>query len=160
MIWKEQTDRSMASYSATRWWSKWEVLEQLLVQFGDIEEFSKNENLGSPQIRSKILATFTDIQKRAYLEIKLAAVIDWGKPFVTATYSLEGDGPLIMNSYDIVETIKSAIHASNTPNVRGVIRSLSSKMPTFQKSQNLFDYARKCVQPTFKNSLQPILKTR
>ena len=147
MIWKEQTDRSMASYSATRWWSKWEVLEQLLVQFGDVEEFLKNENLGSPHIWSKVLATFTDIQKRAYLEIELAAVIDWGKPFVTATYSLEGDGPLIMNSYDIVETMKSAIHASNTPNVHGVIRRLSSKMPTFQKSQNLFDYARNCVQP-------------
>ena len=52
-----------------------------------------------------------------------------------------------MNSYDIVENIKSPIHASNTPNVRGVIRRLSSKMPTLQKSQNLFDYARKCVQP-------------
>ena len=68
MIWKEQTDRSMASYSATRWWSKWEVLEQLLVQFGDVEEFSKNENLGSPQIRSKVLATFTDIQKELTLK--------------------------------------------------------------------------------------------
>ena len=53
------------------------MLEQLLVQFGDVEEFLKNENLGSPHIRSKVLATFTDIQKRAYLEIELAAVIDW-----------------------------------------------------------------------------------
>ena len=48
-----------------------------------------------------------------------------------------------MNSYDIVETMKSAIHASNTPNVRGVIGRLSSKMPTFQRSQNLFDYAQR-----------------
>ena len=52
MIWKEQTDRSMASYSATRWWSRWEVMEQLLVQFGDVEKFLKNKNLGSPHIRS------------------------------------------------------------------------------------------------------------
>ena len=28
MIWKEQTDRSMSSYSATRWWSRWEMMEQ------------------------------------------------------------------------------------------------------------------------------------
>lgn len=147
LLWKEQTDRSMASYSATRWWSRWEVMEQLLVQFGDIEKFLKNENLGSPHIRSKLLAIFADTQKRAYLEIELAAVIDWGKPFVSATYSLEGDGPLIMSSYEIVETVKSAICVSDTPNVRGVIRRLSSSMPTFQRSQNLFEYARKCVQP-------------
>ena len=43
-------------------------------------------------------------QKRAFLEIELAAVVDWGRPFVTATYSLEGDGPLIVSGYDIVET--------------------------------------------------------
>ena len=36
-IWlHNQTGRAMASYSATRWWSKWEVMQQLLVQFGDI----------------------------------------------------------------------------------------------------------------------------
>ena len=69
MIWKEQTDRSMASYSATRWWSRWEVMEQLLVQFGDVEKFLKNKNLGSPHIRSKLLAVFTDTHKKAFLEI-------------------------------------------------------------------------------------------
>jgi len=60
MIWKEQTDRSMSSYSATHWWSRWEMKEQSLVQFGDAEKFLKNENLGSPNITSKLLATFTD----------------------------------------------------------------------------------------------------
>ena len=67
-----------------------------------------------------------------------------------------------MNSYDIVETIKSAIHASNTPNVHGVIRRLVSKIPTFQKSQNLFGYVRKCVQPGidyFQKQLTTNLKT-
>jgi len=144
MIWKELTERSMGSYSATRWWSRWELMEQLLVQFGDVEGFLNNENLGSPHIRSKLLAIFTDSQKRVYLEVELAAVIDWGNPFVSATYSLEGDGPLIVTSYDIVETIRSAIHTSDTPNVRGVIRKLSAQS---ELSENLFDYARKCVQP-------------
>ena len=72
------------------------------------------------------MSHFTDTQKRAVLEIELAAVIDWGKPFVTATYSLEGDGPLIVSGYDIVETIKSTICVSDTSNVRDVIRRLSS----------------------------------
>ena len=75
----------------------------------------------------------------------MAAIIDWGKPFVTATYSLEGDGPLIVSGYDIVETIKSAICVSDTSIVRGVIRRLSSSVLAFQRSQNLLEYARKCV---------------
>jgi len=83
----------------------------------------------------------------------LAAVAYWGKPFGTATYSLKGDGPLIVSSYKIVETIKSAIDASDTPNVCGVIKRLSSKLPVFQRSQNLFDYARKCVQPGIDGNL-------
>ena len=62
-------------------------------------------------------------------------------------YSLEGDSPLIVSSYEIVETIKSAICVSETPNVRGVIRRFLSSVPTFQRPQNLFEYARKCVQP-------------
>ena len=55
--------------------------------------------------------------------------------------------PLIVSGYNIVETMKSAICVSDTPNVRGVIRRLSSSVLTFQRSQNLFEYARKCVQP-------------
>lgn len=39
LLCKQQTGRSMTTYSATRWWSKWEVMRQLLVQFGDISLF-------------------------------------------------------------------------------------------------------------------------
>ena len=53
-------------------------------------------------------------------------------------------GPLIVTSCDIVETIRSAIDTSDTPNVCGVIRKLSAQS---ELSENLFDYARKCVQP-------------
>ena len=30
LLWKEQTGKAMGSYSATRWWSKWELYHQLL----------------------------------------------------------------------------------------------------------------------------------
>ena len=41
----------MGSYSATPWWSRWELTEQLPVQFGDVQSFLNNENLGSSHIR-------------------------------------------------------------------------------------------------------------
>ena len=34
--WKDLTGRAPKSYSETRWWSRWEVYQQLMVQFGDV----------------------------------------------------------------------------------------------------------------------------
>ena len=36
---KNQTGMSMTSYSKIPWWSKWEILHQIMLQFGDIEPF-------------------------------------------------------------------------------------------------------------------------
>ena len=67
-LWKEQTGRAMATYSQTRWWSKWEVMQQLLVQFGDIKPFLvKNSDIGPP----KLLFFFEDSQKLNHLKIEL-----------------------------------------------------------------------------------------
>ena len=37
--WKELKGKSMASFSETRWWSRWEVCNQVLYQFGDVVPF-------------------------------------------------------------------------------------------------------------------------
>ena len=39
LLWKEKTDQSMHSHSATRWWIKWEILQQVLLYFGCVEPF-------------------------------------------------------------------------------------------------------------------------
>ena len=39
LLWRTRTGRSMHSYSQTRWWSRWEVYEQLLTYFGDVTPF-------------------------------------------------------------------------------------------------------------------------
>lgn len=55
MLWKSHTGKAMASYSKTRWWSKWEILHQIMVQFGDIEPFLiANDDIG-PSLRPKLL---------------------------------------------------------------------------------------------------------
>ena len=58
--------------------------------------------------------------------MELAAIMDWGKPFVTATYSLEGDGPLVMEACEKIETIMTSIHAGHVPNVNAIARRLCS----------------------------------
>ena len=73
-----------------------------------------------PQLQIKA-AYLSDPQKKAQ---ELAAVIDWGKPFVTATYLLESDGPLVMEAYEKIETVRDAIRAGHTPNINAVARRL------------------------------------
>ena len=88
----------MGGYSPTRWWSKWELIYQLLLQFGDVKPFlEENEDLG-PATQQKLLGILTDPQKYALLKIELAAVVDCGEPFVKATYALEGDGAVALES--------------------------------------------------------------
>ena len=98
----------MATYNVTRWWSRWEVIEQVSIQFGDVLPFLRRENLGSAMTNAKLVTFFTDPQKKALLEVELAAIMDWGKPLVTATYLLEGDGPLALECYDKIETVRLA----------------------------------------------------
>ena len=88
LTWKSQTGRAMVSYSATRWWSKWEVMQQLLVQFGDVEPFLRNCDV-APTLSGKLLSFFQDVQKNVYLQLELATKVDWGQHFVKATYTLE-----------------------------------------------------------------------
>ena len=116
----------MATYSATHWWSCWEVIEQVSILFGDILPFLRREDLGSATTAAKLLTYFTNPEKKALLEVELATIIDWGKPFVTATYSLEGDGPLALECYERIETIKAAIHTAHTPNLDTVAHWLSA----------------------------------
>ena len=83
--WKNETGKAMASYSETRWWSRWEVYHQILVQFGDVTPFLEKHNEIAPIIRTKLLDLLHDARKKAFLQMELAAVVDAGEPFVKST---------------------------------------------------------------------------
>ena len=109
MLWRKQTGGSMASYSPTRWWSRWEVYNQLLLQFGDVASFLQNNEDVAQATRAKLLPWFSNNQKKIALQIELAAIVDFGEPFVKATYRLEGDGPLALEAFEIVDTVAAAV---------------------------------------------------
>ena len=157
LLWREQTGRAIVSYSATRWWSKWEVYNQMLLQFADIQSFLEKNDIGKAT-RKKLISLLQDSQKLVVLKIELATIANWGEPFVKATYNLEGDGPLAFTCFDIVQSVTAAIHVANTPNVNAVVRSLTSSPAV---NQQLTAYARACVQPGldyFEQQLQTSLK--
>ena len=88
MLWRSTTGQSMASYSKSRWWSKWEVIKQVMLSFGGVEPF--------------LLALFDDPSTKSKLQVEMAATVDWGEPFVKACYVLEGDGPLVLKCYEVI----------------------------------------------------------
>ena len=113
LLWKDQTGQRPRSYSETRWWSKWEVYQQILMQFGDIERFlieAKAIKVG-PQLLPKLQAIFSAPERLINLKLELAITIDVGEHFLKATYFLEGDGPLVLSCYDILHAVARACQA-------------------------------------------------
>ena len=68
--WKELTGKAMALYSDTRWWNKWEVFHQVLLQFGDVLPFLQAHPEFSPVTTAKLVQLMTDPQKVAYLQLQ------------------------------------------------------------------------------------------
>ena len=148
VLWKEQTGMSIITYSKTRWWSRWEVLHQLMIQFGDLLPFFTNNTDIGPSIRPKVIEILTNLQQRALLQIELAAVIDLGEHFIKATYHIEGDCALILEAYEIIQQLSAVIHTANYPNLNAVAKSLS---PTnVSQQQQWIQYGMECLQPGIK----------
>jgi len=79
----------MSSYSKTRWWSRWEVIKQVMLSFGDVEPFLlENEDIGK-SLCPKLLAHFSDCQTKSKLQVEMAATVDWGEPLSRHVMSLK-----------------------------------------------------------------------
>ena len=77
LFWKQKTGTSIQGYPATRWWSKWEVINQTFVLFGDVESFIREEFSNST--RTKLTEFFSDSRKLESLKVEFAAIVDAGK---------------------------------------------------------------------------------
>ena len=103
------------------------------MQSGDVDPFLQHDEVGSPAIVvTRLRNNLWQQHKKTYLKIEFAVVIDFGRPFVTATYNLEGDGALVLNSYEIFEEVKAVIQTGNTPNIDADIRERCTTMPQRQ----------------------------
>ena len=148
LLWKDLTGRAPKSYSETRWWSRWEVYQQLMVQFGDLERYveeAKDANV-CPQILPQLQEILSDPQQHMLLKLELAATIDVGEHFVKATYFLEGDGPLIFNCYEKVSAVNQACQAPHYPNVHAIATAIAREDPG-QNVAALERRAKACVEP-------------
>ena len=66
----------MSRYSATRWWSEWEVVKQVMVYFGDIKPFLEENEDNGTSLRPKLLSFFHTPQTKSKLQIEIAATVN------------------------------------------------------------------------------------
>ena len=142
--WRERTGRAMATYSKTRWWSRWEIMQQVLEQFGDVEPFLQDNADVSAATRAKLLEILHDPQQLLLLKVELAAIVDMGVHFVRSTYSLEGDGLLVIKCYEEISKIRAVITSECYPNLQGIVRSAFPGDLTSQHHWTV--YAKHCMQ--------------
>ena len=143
-LWKVQTGRAMATFSKMRWWSRWEVMHQIVVQFSDVVPFLTTAD-GSAATRSHLLTILQNARQHQLLRVELASVIDGGQPFVKATYRLEGDGPLILQAYEEIATVRAAVQSAHYPSVIAVAKQIANGDAIMQ--QRLQTYASDYIRP-------------
>ena len=144
LLWKERTGELYQRYSVTWWWSKFEVMNQLLKLFGDVLPFLE-ENTGlSSATWGKLLSILHYPQQKSYLMVELAITVDAGMPFVQATYNLEGDGPLALTCYKTISALNAAARQAYYPNLRAVTSEISSRNSLIES--DLVQHTKSCVQ--------------
>ena len=145
-LWKMRTGIAIKSHSNTRWWSYWEVLDQLLSQITDVEPFL--ENLGvAPAYARNLLSILHDADCLATLKIQLAVTIDAGGIFVSKTYLMEGDGDIIVDAYNHLQKVCTAAEDVSYPNTKAVtIQLANSDVEAARLFENAKAYARPALQ--------------
>ena len=85
------------------------MMHQVYLYFGDMEPFLCENDDIAPATQEKLVGFFSDPNKKAVCQIELAAIVDWRELFVKATYKLEGDGPLALVCYELIDTTRASI---------------------------------------------------
>ena len=161
LLWRTQTGQFVSSYSATRWWSRFEVINQLLTAFNVVVTFLANDDF-PPVTSGKLLEIVNDPPKARKLKMEIAITVDAMKPFVKATYKLEGDGALSVVAYEQLRILYAYVSSQHYPDVVAVARAIAGGNPTHE--QQLVAYTKACVQlayncfrSNFDNDLKPVL---
>ena len=102
-------------------------MKQMSNLFGDVVKFiwESEENSAT---RRRLRQCVDDLPTRARLQMQLAATVEFGEPFVQATYRLEGDGPLSMKVYEEMRSLSNFANAEllHQPSSAAMARTLSN----------------------------------
>ena len=84
--------------------------------------------------------------------MELAITIDAGLPFVEKTYSMEGDGEIIVEAYDNLQQLATSAALKNFPNAEVMAKKFAGDDDA--AAEAIFQAALQCVQPAMTYFLQ------
>ena len=111
--------------------------------WGDVPKFLANPDI-APNSKEKLQLLLQTKGKE--LLIELAVNVDVGEVFVSATYDLEGDGPLALECYEKIIGFRNSIQVRHWPNTAAVAKRIATAL---QPEQYWMSYAGNCVQRAF-----------
>ena len=124
--WKAIIGRAVASFSKVRWWSRWEIMNEIATNFGAVPAFLTG--LDADEIGDATTKRMLDLitNHRQELELELAAVMSCER-LCTATYRLEGDRLELLLVYRTIEELRAfgaglGNDASDLPSVSAILR--------------------------------------
>ena len=114
--------------------------------WGCFEGFLEENGLNiSPANTAKLLAILKDPQQTTTFQVELAIIVDVCKPFVEATYLLEGDGPLAFHAYEILDKCANFIYSQHYLKTTAFLRERFKGAPSTYS--NWMQFAIQCIQP-------------
>ena len=125
LCWKEQCGFSAPTYSPTPWWSKFEVMKDVMVTFGDVQTFVSSHSDISQATQSMLLSILSDPVKQRLLLLELAAVIGAVECMGKVTYKLESGGPIVLETYELINSILESFKPQHVLNVNAISRQLA-----------------------------------
>ena len=146
----------------TRWWSKFEVMVTIARNFPSVERYiAEMDQEGiCISIIKRLKATILDPDLRCKLLTELAVTLDAMTIFVKATYFMEGDGFIVLELYQRLNSIISFVESNNSlPNVDAVINRELESTDIINKASvttSLRTHARNCYLPAFQYFLDRI----
>ena len=127
------------------------MIRDILTYFADIQPFLEDITDLAPKIRDRLLPMLQDQEQKERLQLKIAIVVDAGEPLVKATYNLEGDGPLALTAYKILQEVSTAVGNKHYPNTDAVIRHITDDPLA---ATHLRQEAHACARPATNYFLQ------
>ena len=91
------------------------MMNLVLEYFADVEPFVRENDHLAPATRAHLMEIFNSPADSKDLELELAAFVDGGNHFVSTTYYLEGDGPLVFSCYERLATVSNAVAVAAYP---------------------------------------------
>ena len=138
--WKAVLDKSPATFSKLRWWSRWDIMQEIATNFGampDLLASLESDDIGDATTK-KMVAIITN--QRPQLELELAAVMSCERLCI-ATYRLEGDRLELLLVHRTIEALRAfgrtlGDDASDLPSVAALLR----KSHVIAKGTELYEW--------------------